>query len=107
MAELTIAYDLHGVKDRSVYDSISNDILKTYKAVKLLNTTFQITGMFTSQSLSDGIKAIISKYVKIENYELVVFEISDYAHWIANDKIQKLNAWKQPVFNPFSRLSRL
>ncbi len=93
MTEFTIAYDLHGVKDRSIYDSISTDILTAYKAVKVLNTTFFVVGNHTCESLYLEIRRILIKYVpNDDNFEIVVVQFADFKNWLNRSKIDKHNA---------------
>ena len=93
MTEFTIAYDLHGVKDRSIYDLISTDILTAYKAVKVLNTTFFVVGNHTCESLFQGIRKILIKYVpNDDNFEIVVVQFVGHRNWLASSKIDKHNA---------------
>lgn len=91
MATFLIAYDLHGVKDRSIYDSINQDILKSFEAVKVLNTTFLIKGNFSVTALCESLKKIINKYISPGDYELMVVEVNHYDGWLAKTTINKLS----------------
>jgi len=90
MTEFTIAFDLHGVKDRSIYDSITQDILDAYNAVKVLNTTFIVVGDHSCDSLYQGIYRIISGYVMQGYFELVVTQSANNITWLARDTNVKL-----------------
>ncbi len=91
MGKFTLAYDLHGVKDRSIYESINKEILDLKNSVKLLNTTYLITGDYTTASVGKWLRNILTRYVALDDVEYIVFKVTERDGWLNSTTIKNMD----------------